>query len=337
MAIVDVHAHCIPQVLIDRLILEGASVGLSVASDDGGVVVTLPNGRRLGPLRNDLTDPALRLEAMDQAGIARQVLSSWIDLTAYSIDDGGRYTRWLNEALAAEAATEPDRFVAVCSVPLQQPEVAAAELEHAVTELGMVGVEIATRVNDTPLEESDLDVFWSTAERLGVFVLLHPLDPLPGVDLRRRFLHNSIGRPAETTIAVAGIILGGVLERFPGLRICAVHGGGFAPFQIGRVDRSYLAKPRVVADEISLRPSEYLRGMFVDTVVHEPAVLRFLVEWFGPDRVVVGTDYPFEMGDDDPVGFVENAGLTPDLVHTVLHENGTRLITPQPIETRSTP
>ncbi len=185
-------------------------------------------------------------------------------------------------------------------------------LEHAVTRLGMRGVEIATAIDGRyPHRWDGLDGFWQAAEDLGAFVLLHPMRPLQGVDLGAFFMSNLVGRPAESTISLAGLILSGVFERFPRLKLCVVHGGGFAPYQIGRLDRGFREKPRVVGGHIDKLPSEYLRAIYVDTVVHDPAVLRFLIDTMGAERVLLGTDYPFEMGDDDPVSLVESVpGIT---------------------------
>ncbi len=130
--------------------------------------------------------------------------------------------------------------------------------------------------------------------------------PLSGVDLDLFFLENMVGRPAESTLSLAGLILTGVLERFPGLRLGVVHGGGFAPFQVGRLDRGFHEKPGLVGKHISKPPSEYLKDVYVDTVVHQPAALRYLIDYMGPERVMLGTDYPFEMGDSDPVEFIRS-------------------------------
>jgi aminocarboxymuconate-semialdehyde decarboxylase len=139
-------------------------------------------------------------------------------------------------------------------------------------------------------------------------------------------MDNSVGRPAETTIALAGLMYSGVFDRFPRLRICAVHGGGFVPFQIGRLDRGYRAKPDLAAKQATRLPSEYLSRLYVDTVVHSPAVLRFLVDTMGADHVLVGTDYPFEMGDDDPVALVDAVpGLEPSQREAILSGNARRL------------
>lgn len=171
----------------------------------------------------------------------------------------------------------------------------------------MKGVEIATTINGKyPHRWDGLDDFWAAASDLGALVLLHPMRPLTGVDLDLFFLENMVGRPAESTLSLAGLILTGVLERFPALRLCVVHGGGFAPFQIGRLDRGFLEKPGLVGKHISKPPSDYLKDVYVDTIVHQPAALRYLIEYMGPEKVVLGTDYPFEMGDTDPVEFIRS-------------------------------
>jgi aminocarboxymuconate-semialdehyde decarboxylase len=150
--------------------------------------------------------------------------------------------------------------------------------------------------------------------------------PLQGIDLSRYFMENMIARPAESTIALAGLIFSGVFERFPNLKLCVVHGGGFAPYQIGRMDTGYRQKPGLAGKHISKPPSDYLRRIYVDTVLHEPAALRYVVDLMGGDRVMLGTDYPFEMGSLDPVEFIESAELGPDATNAILGETARGLL-----------
>ena len=177
---IDIHAHCVPAEAVDIIRRDGAEIGVEV-NDDGTATVA---GRPLAmPLHPALSDRGARLAAMDRSGVEQQVLSPWIDFTAYRLDPdrGARWSRLLNEALAAEAASHPDRFLAIGTVPLQSPQAAATELRHAVEQLGMVGVEVGTRVGDVYLANADLDPFWEAAARLRCLVVLHPLDPLPGI------------------------------------------------------------------------------------------------------------------------------------------------------------
>ncbi len=323
---IDIHAHCVPADTVELLLRDGAEVGIELDRDRRPVI----DGRTLPmPIRKDLVDRSLRLAAMDRSGIETQVLSSWIDLTAYGLeaDQGARWSRLMNEALAAEAATEPGRFLAMATVPLQSPEAAAAELEYAARELGMTGVEIATTVDGVDLVNADLDPFWSAAARLGSLVMLHPFAPLAGMDLSSHFLHNIIGRPAETTIAIARLLLSGVLARHPDLNICVVHGGGFLPYQIGRMQRGWEAKPAIVAPDLPTPPREAIRSLHFDTILHDPLALRYLIDLVGADRVLLGTDYPFEMGDPDPLGTID---MIPDLTETerlsITGANASRLL-----------
>lgn len=304
---VDVHAHCVPVGLLETLERDGGRYGVEITSRDGTRAARIAGRVETPPLRPDLVDVDARIAAMDRARVRTQVLSSWIDLTAYALppDAGARYARMFNEHLAATAALHPDRFLAVCTVPLQSPERAAQELRHAVERYGMVGVEIATTVDGTELDDPGLDVFWRAAHDLGCLVLVHPYRALAGRPMKRYFLNNLVGNPAESTLAVAHLVFGGVPERFPDLRICVVHGGGFLPYQWGRLDRGYHAAPRLTAGQLTRPPSEWLRRLYFDTVLHTPQALRVLVDLVGVEHVVLGSDYPFEMGDPDPVATVE--------------------------------
>ena len=325
----DVHAHCIPDALVDLLRTDGEPFGIEVVSDEQGEAAVLEGRVRLNPFRSIVGDMGARLAAMDATGVDVQILSSWIDLTAYALspDHGARFSRRFNEIMVAEAARHPDRFLAMGTVPLQAPERAATELRYAVEELGMVGVQIGSTVERTELDRAGLDPFWEAAEALRCLVLIHPCDPLAGVDLSRNFVHNMVGRPAESTIAVANLLFGGVLERYPDLVVCVVHGGGFVPYQLGRMERGFSAVPKAAARNISTAPAELARRLYYDTVLHSAEALAFLVRTMGAEQVVVGTDYPFEMGDPEPVATVASIpGLSDGERDLILEGNLRRVL-----------
>jgi aminocarboxymuconate-semialdehyde decarboxylase len=301
---IDVHAHCVPVGVVETLRREGGRYGIEIGEQDGKAYAVVAGRVRTGVLREDLSSTAYRLEAMDRSGIDVQVLSSWIDMTAYALpgDAGARYARMFNEALAATAAEAPGRFEMLCTVPLQDPARAVDELRHAVGSLGAVGVELATTVDGRELDDPAFEPFWAAAEELRCLVLLHPYASLAGREVSRYFLSNLVGNPAESTIALAHLVFGGVLERHPRLRICMVHGGGFAPYQLGRWDHGYGRNARGAAAHLTRAPSAWLAEIHHDTVLHSPAALRFLLDTVGTHRVVLGSDHPFEMGDADPLG-----------------------------------
>lgn len=307
---IDIHAHCVPGQLLAALASDGADFDIALTDDRRAVIA---GGSPTLPIRSDLVDFEARLAAMDRAGIEIQVLSSWVNLTAYGLDalHGHRWSRRVNESLAAEAQRRPGRFRALATVPLQTPEQAAEELRYVTRELDMVGVEIATTVDGIDLVTAGLDPFWAQAAELGSLVLLHPMAPLPGIDLRRHFLHNAVGRPAETTIAIARLIMAGVFDRHPDLRVCVVHGGGFLPYQAGRLQRVWEGMPGVADTDLGTPPLEVVRRLYYDTILHNPLALRYLIDLVGADRIMVGTDYPFEAGDLDPLPTVDAVpGLT---------------------------
>jgi aminocarboxymuconate-semialdehyde decarboxylase len=329
MTTYDFHAHCIPAAFFDLLTSEGSRLGIELRNDGQGDYAVIRDRVRLQPFNPVLSDLAARLAAMDATGVDVQLLSSWIDLTAYALEGeaGAEYSRRFNEIITAEAGRHPDRLTPLGTVPLQDPRRAAAELDYAVRELGMAGVQIATTVDGTDFDRAGLDPFWEAAAGIGCLVVIHPCDPLPGVDLSRNFLDNMVGRPAESTIAVAHLLFNGVLERYPGLVICVVHGGGFLPYQLGRMQRGFEAVPRLAARNISTPPTELARRLYYDTVLHDPAPLAFLVGHLGADHVLMGTDYPFPMGDPTPVDTVDSIpGLTDEARQLILGGNVARLL-----------
>lgn len=325
----DVHAHCIPAELFDLFRSDGPRLGIELRNDGKGEYAVIRDRVRLQPFNPVLSDLEARIQAMDATGVDVQLLSGWIDLTAYALDAdaGAEYSRRFNEIIAAEAGRFPDRLIPLGTIPLQDPRRAAQELDYAVGDLGMAGVQIATTVDGTDLDQAGLDPFWEAAAGLRCLIVLHPCDPLPGVDLSRNFLDNMVGRPAESTIAVAHLLFSGVLERYPELVICVVHGGGFLPYQLGRMQRGFDAVPRLAAQNISTPPSELARRLYYDTVLHDPSPLAFLVGHVGVDHVVMGTDYPFPMGDPKPVNMVNAIpGLSDEQRQLILGDNVSRLL-----------
>lgn len=326
---VDVHAHCVPPSFRSWLERSGPGHGAELVGTEKGMCVRFNSGFITGPLRDDLGDLAKRIAAMDRMGVDTQLLAGWIDLTGYDMAarDGLALARAQNDFLAEEAANEPSRLRCLATLPLQDPAAAAKELDRTMGHLGMVGAQIGTTVGPDWIDRAGLDDVWEAADALGALVILHPIAPLTGLTLDRYFMDNSVGRPAETTIALAGLMYSGVFDRFPNLSVCAVHGGGFVPFQIGRLDRAYQVKPELAARQADRLPSEYLQRIYVDTVVHDPLVLRFLIDTMGADRVLMGTDYPFEMGDDNPLALIDSVpGIQPAEREAILSGNVRSLI-----------
>ncbi|MGW4801259.1 amidohydrolase family protein [Nonomuraea sp. NPDC004297] len=215
----------------------------------------------------------------------------------------------VNEELAEATAAHAGRFVPLGTVPLQDAEAAVAELRYLATELGMRGIEIGTHVEGEEISAPRLDPFWAEVERLGSVVVIHTQGSTHPQRLQDHNFVNIIGHAFEATLATAHLIFDGVMERHPGLKIVVVHGGGYLPAYAGRVDHGWRARADVREDVPGL-PTEYLRRFFLDTMVFDPEQLAYLVGRYGAEHVLLGTDYPYDMGDDDPLALL---GATPGL------------------------
>jgi aminocarboxymuconate-semialdehyde decarboxylase len=246
----------------------------------------------------EFADPAGILEG---TGADRVVLSPWVKLLS---GDLGR-CRAQNAALAALVG---ERVSALGSVPLAEPEVAAAEL-RAVLDAGLAGVEVPASVGGAYLGDDRFAPFWAAAEETGAVVFVHPTTR--GFEWPDYYLWNTVGNPLETTITAAHMVMAGVMERHPALRVVLAHGGGALPALRGRLRHAHTFQPQARA-RLREAPEASIRRFYFDTVTHDPAVLRELAEFAGGDRIVLGTDHPFDMRDADPLGTVRAAGLDPD-------------------------
>jgi aminocarboxymuconate-semialdehyde decarboxylase len=228
-----------------------------------------------------------------------------------------------NEAIAELVRNGNGAFSGLAAVPLQRPERAAAIMAQAIGELGLVGVEIGTNVAGTDLDDPSFEPFWQRAAELDALIFIHPSDVRGVAFDAPYYLRNLVGNPLETSYALARIIFGGVLERYPGLKILASHAGGFLPYTIGRLDRGYQCR-RECQSVLPRPPSSYLRRLYFDSISHSSASLRYLVEVVGADRVALGSDFPFDMGDPTPLANL--ADLTGDERASVAFRTARRLI-----------
>jgi aminocarboxymuconate-semialdehyde decarboxylase len=244
-----------------------------------------------------------RLADMDRLGVDLQVISPPPTQYFYyaDADVGLAAARAINERIAEAVAAHPDRLAGLGSVPLQAPELAVAELRRAVGDLGLRGVEICTNVNGRDLADPALRPVFAAAEELGVVIFIHPLG-FAHERFAEHYFSNVLGNPLESALAVGHLIFGGVLETYPGLKVCVAHGGGYLPAYFGRMDHAARARPDC-REHIRHPPTHYLRKLWFDTLVHDKTQLAALIASHGADKLCLGSDYPFDMGEDDPVGF----------------------------------
>src|SRR5215467_6883136 len=271
---IDVHAHCaVPEAMALM-------------------------GRKVEPQILLMSNPADRIRAMDEQGIDVEALS--INPYWYRADrDVAReLIRVQNEKLAEACAANPERFVAFASVALQYADLAAEQLEEGVKKYGLRGAGVGGSVAGEDLSDPKFNPFWAKAEQLGVLVFMHPQGDGAAADLKGRLkgsggLDNTIGNPLETTIALSHLIFDGTLDRFPGLKICAAHGGGYLPSYAARSDAICTTFPARCTTQLKKKPTEYLRQLYFDSLVFTPEALRHLVAETGPGQIVMGTDYPY--------------------------------------------
>lgn len=321
--ITDVHAHYLPPRVLAELEREPGRYGVGLERlADGRSRLLFPGAGYTRPVLPALLDLDARRRQLDRLGIGHQVLATWMDAVGYALPGatGARWARLSNESLA-EALREPEirrRFSGLATVPLQDGSAAAEELAHAVQTLGLRGVQVGTNVLGQPLDAPGLDPFWQAAAALHVPVVLHPWHVAGEDRMARHGMVRLVGYPADTTLAASALVFGGVAERYPDLRIVLVHAGGFYPYQAGRLEHGHRLRPE---GKPGPGPLDALRWFHYDTITHLPAALRYLVELVGPERVMLGSDAPFDVGDPDPLGSLRAAGLGEATEQTIARAN----------------
>lgn len=285
------------------------------------------NAKQDEDLKHRIVEFEPRLRNLDAMGIDMQVIKPPPGQCYYTlpVETGVKAAQLVNDGIAEYCAKKPDRLIPFGTVPLPHGEEASKELER-IAKLGFKGVQILTNIDGKELSDPVAAPFWKKAEELGLLVVIHPNGFTHGERFKRFYFNNVIGNPLETTIALHYLIFDGVLERHPKLKLLAVHGGGYLGGYYGRIDHVWGARSDAHAD-LPKPPTSYLRQIYVDTVVFSEGQLKALVETFGPDHVVMGTDYPFDMADYDPVGHVaSNPAFDSATVGKIVGGNTKRLL-----------
>ena len=323
---IDIHAHFYPESYLKLIEAEGAEFGVSCSYDDPDGPVINAEGLKTPPLERRYFDLEDRVASMDEMGVDVHALSLTQPMLYWASPDlSQRLTEAFNDACVAAHEAYPERFLGFAILPMQEPKMALAELERVKSLPGIRGVYMATRVLDKELSDPTFFPVYEVIEDLGLTIFLHPIKVVDPSRLKQFYLTNFIGNPTDTAIAVAHLIFGEVLDHFPKLTFCLPHAGGSFPYLFGRITHGWSVREE--CRHLKTPPVKYLRRFYYDTITHAQPALEYLISLVGPDRVVLGSDFCFDMSYDRPVEIVtEHAGLSKDDQALILSGNARRLL-----------
>ena len=331
---IDIHHHFVPEQVIEQGKRYGKALGVEVSEEKDGSIHFAFGGRRYG-LQQGLTDVEPRLALMDKSRIAMAALDPSTNILGYDLrgEKAESWSQLYNQCVSEFLEKHPDRFTAMAAVPIQEPARAARILERAVTQLGFRGAYIATNVNHRYYESDEFDPFWAMAQDLDVLVFMHPENPA-GTELMGSFgLRLVCGNPADTTLSLGILIYSGVFDRFPKLKLCTCQGGGFFPYHVGRFDREFLTGKQATrradrpnAPRCKLMPSAYLKNLYFDTLVYDVETLEFLRRKVGAEHLMLGTDFPYVLGDWQGVEKIASLSCAEIEKSAILEGNARKLL-----------
>ena len=318
---IDVHTHILPRDIPDWKGKFGYGGFIQLEHNGPGCARMMKDdGTSFREIEDNCWNPAKRIEQMDAAGIDVQVLSTVPVMFSYwtKPQDGVDASRFLNDQIADVASEFPLRFVGLGTVPLQDVGLALRELERC-KQIGLAGVEIGTNVNQLNLGEPQFYDFFAACQELEMAVFVHPWDMMGEKDMQKYWLPWLVGMPAEVSRAICSLIFAGVIERLPKVRICFAHGGGSFPATLGRIDHGFNVRPDLCAVDNPHSPRKYLSRLYFDSLVHEAAKLDFLVKLVGADQIMLGSDYPFPLGEHEPGSLIESMPYDEEIKSMLLH------------------
>jgi len=318
---IDVHTHILPEKLPDPRNAPGGERFVRLDHHAPGRARMIVDGASFREIERNSWDVGARLSECDAAGVDVQVLSTVPVMFSYWAEPAValELSKSLNDHIAGVVAANPRRFAGLGTIPMQSPDLAIAELERCVRTLGLSGVQVGSNVNGANLDSPELFPIFEAAASLSAAVFVHPWEMAGRERMTRYWLPWLVGMPAETSLAICSLIFGGVLERLPTLRIAFAHGGGAFPATLGRIVHGFDVRPDLCAVTNPVSPREYLKRITFDSLVHDPLTLRFLVDLVGAERIALGSDYPFPLGEERPGALIDACGFPETTRARLLH------------------
>jgi aminocarboxymuconate-semialdehyde decarboxylase len=319
---IDMHSHIIPAKIPHFAEKFGYGDFITLLHHSPNAAMMMKGDKFFREIQSNCWDAELRIQEYEQYNIDIQVICTIPVMFSYWAEphDCLELSMFLNDHIAEVVQAHPKHYIGLGTVPMQDPDLAIRELER-LKELGMPGVQIGSNVNDHNLSKPRFFEFFEACEALDMAVLVHPWEMMGKDHMEKYWLPWLVGMPAETSRAIASMILGGVFERYPRLRVCFAHGGGSFFANIGRIEHGFNCRPDLVAVHNDINPRDYLGKFWVDSITHDPLFLKYIIDLIGSEKVCLGSDYPFPLGDLTIGNIVDEIGLDEKALHNIRRQS----------------
>ncbi len=318
---IDIHTHIIPEHLPkwSEKFFDNRYIHLDHHCP--GCAKMMQGDKFFREIESNCWDGAVRIQDCDATQVNVQVLSAIPVMFHYwrKAEHAMETSRYQNDFIAEVVSRNPQRFIGLGTLPMQDPQLAIQEMERCKNELHLPGIEIGSHVNDWNLNAPELFSFFEAAEKMQMAIFVHPWDMMGTDKMKQYWLPWLVGMPAETSLAICSMIFGGVFQRLPNLKVAFAHGGGSFPSTIGRIEHGFNVRPDLVAVDNKINPRNYLQKFYLDTLVHDPMMLQYLIELFGENQLALGSDYPFPLGEHHPGKLIESMSLSDAVKERLLH------------------